>query len=271
MTPIARKARGDFTLNIQMDAPHSIVFFAVPQFPLVPTGITNYEFFPQSPTGDNWFDSNSEVQINYPRITQTENAKQTVIRWTLDNNEIHLVKEGSSELLSTGAIKMTSPHKVDFAFKNQYKVDVISDVGQTFGGGWHDENSEISIGVESTGTFGQSFEGWDGIDSADNPTTILVDSPKKITAKWSTDYGVITIPVIIGAAALGIISYKKRPRKAPKIEPAFTKAVGVPDEKYDSEVAKFLKTKVLEEIDAYLVGGTIDEARLQRLKESIKP
>jgi len=60
---ISRLPRGNFTLDIPTDSPHSIVFLAVTQYPISVEGVEVFSFLPESPTNDNWFDAESEVSI----------------------------------------------------------------------------------------------------------------------------------------------------------------------------------------------------------------
>ncbi len=61
--PISRLPRGNFTLDIPTDSSHSIVFLAVTQYPILVEGAEMFSFLPESPTNDNWFDAESEINI----------------------------------------------------------------------------------------------------------------------------------------------------------------------------------------------------------------
>lgn len=61
--PISRLPRGTFTLDIPTDSSHSLVFLAVTQYPILVEGADVFSFLPDSPTNDNWFDSESQVSI----------------------------------------------------------------------------------------------------------------------------------------------------------------------------------------------------------------
>lgn len=63
LIPISRVPRGNFTIDIPTDSSHSIVFYAVPQYPISVNGAEEFSFSPESPTNDNWFDAESEVSI----------------------------------------------------------------------------------------------------------------------------------------------------------------------------------------------------------------
>lgn len=60
---ILRQSRGDFILDIPADSSHTVVFSAVTQFPVSVQGVSEYSISPKSPTGDNWFDAKSKIQI----------------------------------------------------------------------------------------------------------------------------------------------------------------------------------------------------------------
>ena len=61
--PISRLPRGNFTLDIPTDSSHSVVFLAITQYPILVEGAEVFSFLPDSPTNDNWFDSESQVSI----------------------------------------------------------------------------------------------------------------------------------------------------------------------------------------------------------------
>ena len=61
--PISRLPRGNFTVDIPTDSSHSIVFLAVTQYPILVEGADVFSFLPESPTNDNWFDAESEINI----------------------------------------------------------------------------------------------------------------------------------------------------------------------------------------------------------------
>jgi len=61
--PISRLPRGNFTLDIPTYSSHSIVFLAAIQYPISVEGAEIFSFLPESPTNDNWFDVESEVNI----------------------------------------------------------------------------------------------------------------------------------------------------------------------------------------------------------------
>jgi hypothetical protein len=274
---ISRTARGNFTIDIPMDKPHSIVLFAIPQFPLVVGGVSKYEFVPNSPTGDNWFDSNTEVKISHPAIVErSEDTREIITGWTLDNGEVHFVNDDVSGILLTDAILMTDSHQIDFYSKIQYKVDVISNYGDAFGSGWYDANSNVSISVKSPNDviFGKVFDGWEGsnVKLQENPSMIVIDSPKTIMARWSYDYTPFVFSfIIIGVSLVFFIKYRQKTKESQikQKEKTVEKEI-ISDDKYDPELARFLEEKTLEGLESYLLEGIIDEARYSRIKKSLQ-
>lgn len=60
---ILRQSRGNFILDVPADSSHSVVFLTTIQYPVSIQGVKEYSFSPKSPTGDNWFDAKSKIQI----------------------------------------------------------------------------------------------------------------------------------------------------------------------------------------------------------------
>jgi len=271
---VERHSQGNFSIKIPMDKPHSVMFYAVVQFPLVLTGISDYEFDPKSPTGDGWFDAGTDIRVVFPEAIQTsDGTRQTFISWALDNNDANLIKEGSTKM-ATEPVSMTDFHKIEFFSKTQHRVDVLSDLGEPYGSGWYDKGSFALIGVKTDGVFGNVFDGWEGpgVEFAENPAAILVDSPKQIKATWSVDYSSIGAPMIIVSAVILAIMYAKLIQKA-RVQASqktilFAKHSGQSD-KYDSEIARFLADESIAKLDSYLSAGLIDQVRYMRLKEAI--
>lgn len=279
-TQIDRKPRGNFTFDIPMDKPHSVVFFAVTQFPLVVKGLSDYEFNPKSPTGDDWFDSDANVQIDFPRVAQSsEDTKEVVVSWAVDNKEVHYANNETLGVISTYPLLMTDFHRVDFSSKIQYRLDVLSEYGTPYGGGWYDANSTVPVGIEAPHEFfARDFEGWQGasISSDKNPTMIIVDSPKILTAKWGYGNFFIIIFLIIGIPSLAFVIYHKKMSnqtrsKSPQIieQPILDKKPAY-DGTYSVGINKFIEEKVLETLQSYYTNGLIDEDKYQKIKNDLK-
>lgn len=272
---ISRKARGNFTLDVAMDVSHSIVFFAVPQFPLLVKGLPDYTFSPKSLTDDNWFDSNTSVRVEFPSTLQrSEGERQVVVKWILDNNMIRFANN-KTDSLSTDHILMTDSHTVDIHTKTQYQIEVLSDYGVPFGNGWYDAGSKVTLGVNTPdGLFAKKFESWGGDSIINkNPTMFVIDSPKTITARWGIDYTVIAIILSVIAASVAVMYMKTRSRIKSVQKDASEKDISVQklihDDQYDSDINKLLETKALEELESYFTNGLIDEEKYLRIKTSL--
>jgi len=109
--PISRKARGNFTLDINMETSHSVVFLAVPQFSLTVSGTTDYTHSPLSPTGDNWFDAGTITTVT------VNPSNQFLIRNVLDGWEGTFVesKDNSVTILIDGSHSIEARWKIDYS------------------------------------------------------------------------------------------------------------------------------------------------------------
>ena len=109
--PISRKARGNFTLDINMETSHSVVFLAVPQFPLAVSGTTDYTYSPPSPTGDNWFDAGTTTTVT------VNPSNQFLIRNVIDGWEGTFVesKDNSVTILIDGSHSIEARWKTDYS------------------------------------------------------------------------------------------------------------------------------------------------------------
>jgi hypothetical protein len=72
----------------------------------------------------------------------------------------------------------------------QYLLQIVSNYGDPSGAGWYDAETNVTIAVKTPFTYNGSsflFERWTGDLASDTPNaTIIVDSPKQITAIWQT-------------------------------------------------------------------------------------
>lgn len=76
-------------------------------------------------------------------------------------------------------------------YKIQHQLVIESDYGEPEGQGWYNEGSTATISVTSIEepTTRYIFTGWSGDYSGDIATaSVIMDSPKAITANWRTDY-----------------------------------------------------------------------------------
>lgn len=215
--PIQRSSGGNFTLDILADSNHSIIFLAKPQFEIITSEINKINFFPPSPTNDNWFDAGSDVQIIAPYVSQSDqDTRYQLTGWSIDSPVINVISRQESGTFKSDIIHMSSTHKIDLEYTTQYNVKVISNFGRALGTGWYDSGTiaDISTTPSDDIIIKHVFAGWQGqvIGSANQESVqVFVDSPKTIVAIWLADYTNVSI---IGISAIAIIVlviiYRKR-------------------------------------------------------------
>ena len=215
--PINRSSDGNFTLDLDTDSNHSILFIAKPQFAISLQGTTNATFFPPSPTNDNWFDAGSDEQFMVPHMASSDNqyTRQQIVGWSLDNSDINVISEKLG-MFKSPVIHMSETHKVDLKYKTQYYVNVITNFGRALGTGWYNSGTIVDISVLPGNDIlvNHVFSGWQGpvIGNVNQESTeILADSPKILVANWSADYTSISMVTIIAIASIVALTiYQKR-------------------------------------------------------------
>ena len=281
---ISRTARGDFTLNIPTDSSHNVIFSAVPQYALSVEGTNDFSYLPSSPTQDNWFDVGTEVSVNVAKTTDIENnmLRQEITGWSLDKLEFWIIEDDDSTSFTTAPITMNEYHSVDFLMTNQYKLNVLSDFGETTGSGWYEQGIIVPIGVDAgiDGLILNTLSGWDGADILydGNTAQVLIDGPVTVSAKLEKNYslliGVIVIPILI----IGVIAGKKLKSRPPVvvekiIEKTIEKIVEAPEKKYTAQYDKTLSVYLSEQIKSKLDGmhksQIISDSKYSKIKEML--
>lgn len=282
---ISRVARGNFTLDIPTDSSHSVVFLAVTQYPIELNGTDSVVFSPPSPTNDNWFDLNSDTVVSIPYVEKLDqNSRNQLTRWSLDGSN-QIITRQENGTFSTSSLSISGPHTVNFEYVTQYYVSVLSEFGHVTGSGWYDSGSTATISVMSAYDFpiGHTFVGWQGSSSSNTKSiSILVDSPKTLTANWQSDYSaVITIGTIIAGSAAGTaVVYKKRksslavqPRVDQKEDLSSVQQQSVQsaqiDNTYAKELTDYILQKSLEKLDLFQTSGVLSPQRHDKLKEDL--
>jgi len=216
--PIQRSSDGNFTLDVTTDSNHSIVFLAKPQFKITSSDTTKINFSPPSPTNDNWFDSDSDIQIIAPYVLQSnqEDTRQQLNGWSLDSPDINIISRQESGTFKSQTIHMSSTHKINLEYSTQYYIKVISNFGRSLGTDWYDSGTIAYVSVMPADDIlvKHVFTGWQGqVIGSENQESVgvLVDSPKTIVANWVADYtNVSTIGIIIIAVVVVLVIYQKR-------------------------------------------------------------
>jgi hypothetical protein len=215
---IQRASDGNFTLELETNSSHSIVFLAKSQFKIIIDGIDKVNFLPASSTNDNWFDRDSDVQIIIPYVVQSdqENIRKQLSGWSIDSPDINVISRQESGVYKSPIIHISSTHRIVLEYTVQNYIKVISNFGRALGTGWYDSGTIVNISVIPGNDIlvNHFFTGWQGsvIGSADQESiNILSDSPKTLVANWFVDYTNVSIIVIIIIASLVLFAiYQKR-------------------------------------------------------------
>jgi hypothetical protein len=216
--PIQRTSQGNFTVDILTDSDHSIVFLSKQQFKIITSETNKIDFSPPSPTNDNWFDSDSDVQIIAPYVLQSDqnDTRKQLSGWSLDSSDINVITRQESGTFKSHMIHISSAHKIDLVYSTQYYVKVISNFGKVIGTGWYDSGTITYVSVMPAEDIlvKHIFTGWQGqvIGSQNQESVgVMVDSPKIIGANWFVDYtNVIIIGIFVIAVVVVISIYQKR-------------------------------------------------------------
>ena len=216
--PVNRSSDGNFTLDVSSDSDHTIVFVAKPQFEIIIQGTDNVTFFPPSPTNDDWFDNNTDVQFVVPNVipSDKQDTRLQLDGWSLDDSYINAIPRQESGIFKSDIIHMSSGHNVRLEYKIQYYVNVISNFGRALGTGWYNSGTIVDASVIPGNDIivSHTFSGWQGSTIGNqNQISIetLADSPKILVANWSVDYtNVSIIAIVIIAALVLVIIYQKR-------------------------------------------------------------
>jgi len=148
--------------------------------------------------------------------------------------------DGTANLGNPVTIVMDAPHTVTAEYKTQYKLTVNSQYGTTSGSGWYDAGGTAEFSVTSSvpesgimGSLGVKylFKSWTGDSSATTPqATVLMDSPKTVTALWTKDYTQFyaLIGAIGGIVIALIVVLIVVLRRKPKAPPAAYQAPSAP-------------------------------------------
>ena len=275
--PISRLPRGDFTLDIPTDSSHSIVFLAMIQYPITVEGADEFSLLPESPTNDYWFDSESEVTVTILKMIEIDDKTRKLISgWSLDKSDQKQIPDDDSDFFLTPTIHMSDLHTVDFFSITQYRLDVVSQYGETKGSGWYDAGSTAKVSViPPEGMIRYELVGWDGTDvrSNGNFAEVIVNSPTIIEAKWKQDYLPLSLFIIIPIA--GVTAFFAIRRKTSKIPQKKTQQIVSTADKrvldnYYKEIKQYQNQKSLDKLDLLLDSKEMTKARHSRIKEKLK-
>ena len=286
---ISRTARGDFTLPVSTDSSHSVVFTAVPQYALSVEGTNDFSFLPSSPTNDNWFVAGTQVSVNIQKTTEIEanKVRQEVTGWSLDKAEFWEIEDDGSTSFTTPPIVLNEYHQIDFFTAYQYKLNVISDSGETTGSGWYEQGETVPIGIDtgSDGIVLNSVSDWEGADITydGNIAQVFIDGPVTVSAKVEKNYSLVVGLIIILILIIGFIGFRKFKNRVPLVveekpverivEKVVEKVVETPEKKYedgyDEKLSIYLKEQISSRLDEMKSSEIISDSKFSKIKEKL--
>ena len=165
------------------------------------------------PLAEGWYGEGASMQtVKAPELVNgTRGVRYVFEYWMVD---------GAKVSGNPIAIVMDGPHNVSSRYRTQYYVDVRSEYDNPTGSGWFDENSMVNVSVTMPPGFGvrKVFDRWEGDQTSTSPTiSILVNSPKTLTAVWHDDYTQVYLAIAI-IAALIVATFAMTRRKKAKME-----------------------------------------------------
>jgi hypothetical protein len=137
-----------------------------------------------SPAGEGWYNAGTTVTVSVLSTVLYGNGTRLIFNgWNSAN-------VGNNP---TTQIVVNSPTRLVAGWKTQYLLNVQSSYGTSTGSGWYDADAKAPVSVQSevdfTNATRRTFAGWTGdYTGASNNATVLVDSPKTVTALWNTQY-----------------------------------------------------------------------------------
>jgi len=161
---------------------------------------------------EGWYKDGASVET--PVASEYANGTKGV-RYVFEYWRVDQAKTSGNPI----TIVMNRPHNLSTQYRTQYYLDVISEFGNPTGSGWFDANSTANISVTTPQGLGvqKVFDRWEGDQVSTSPTlSILVDSPKTLTAVWYDDYTQVYIAVLIIAAVLALATFIVVSRKRAK-------------------------------------------------------
>jgi len=284
---ISRTARGDFTLSVQTDSSHEVVFSATQQFALSVEGTDDFSFLPSSPTNDNWFDAGTEVSANVQKTTEIEpnKVRQEITGWSLDKAEFWEIEDDGNTSFTTPPITLNEYHQVDFFAEFQYKLNVISDSGETTGSGWYEQGITVPIGLDAggDGLVLNSLSEWDGTDVTydGNTAQVFIDGPITVSAKVEKNYSLVIGMIILPIFIIGVVGFRKFKNRAPvvveerpveRIVEKVIERVEAPEKKYedgyDKKLSKYLSEQIQSKLDEMFSSKILSERKHSKLYET---
>lgn len=160
-----------------------------------------------NPLGAGWYNESSIARIFMEStVYETPEIRHIFLGWEGD------IKSSENNM----TITINSPVFLRAKWSSEFYLNVSSEYGETWGGGWYAENSTASFGVKppASNIITYIFEGWEGDTSTKAlNSSLFMNMPKKIIAKWHKDYTqLITIGSSVSVTLIMILMYYKYKR-----------------------------------------------------------
>ncbi len=207
------------------------------------------------------------VDSNGGQISQQSQWVDAGSKFTLAATSPSAVVEKRSRLIFTGwsgttsdtsqtiTLTITAPTQLKANWMTQYYLAVVTPYSEGIGEGWYDAGSAATYSLKETkvpaGNLGwvgvqNVFAYWSGDSSSTLPSgSLTMDSPKVISAVWTTDYATLYIASLLGVF-VGLAAIWKRSTISEYVGPALgrvrTKSVP-PGKREDAATTKAVPDK----------------------------
>jgi len=166
--------------SVLMDNPKTITANWVTQYKLTISSAYG------NPVGDDWYDAGSSATASVTTpVDGGTGTRYSFTGWTGDVTS-------TSPTLS---ITMDSPHTLTASWKTQCLLTINPNGGTVdHTTDWYDEDSSVTVSATTVANVVSnqsrlSFKGWTGDVTSTSPSiTVLMDSPKSLTANWNAQY-----------------------------------------------------------------------------------
>ena len=164
--------------GVVMDAPKTVTAQWMKQYYLTVTSAFG------NPTGEGWYDSGSTATFSVTTPYAGGPGTQYVLgTWSGDSNA----------QTASAYVTMNDAKTVTAVWVTQYQLIVTSTYGDPQGAGWFSSGSQMTFSVTtpSAGATGVQYvlSAWTGDSTSTSASTwITMNTPKTVTAQWTTQY-----------------------------------------------------------------------------------
>jgi len=144
-------------------------------------------------TGAGWYQEGETASFSVTPKIELPDTKHIFTSWSGDYS-------GTS---SSASLVIDAPKVVTANWRHEYLLTINSVYGKPTGDGWYKEGETASVSVQPIqgAIIRQIFTGWSGdLTNKDADSSVLINSPKTVTANWRTDY--IQLYILIGGVAV---------------------------------------------------------------------